>query len=349
MKLRLYRLGADPEFVFGSPGVSKIINVIPAQTIVATGGAKALNSFIGTDSHPATAELRPPPAHNIYRIMHDMASAVDYLYSYFLRKPRLRRIEMYAQPWCSSPEGHDNQAGEHLGGHIHTSMFVQDPDLAFAYENNLVFNFPGLSIWDPHVLMPLAGDQLSQLGQQLQHRVAHAHDLFTPATYVRTVNWLMLPLERFVQNTELRCQRNSHYGNGDPGDKSVRINVSHPPSNVHERFAGWAYLHYEYRVPSSWLTHPWIAYAYFATMKLTMVNFDRLWVLSKGATLSEMASPDSYKQTLLGRLDQLEQKSIRIPSDCSQLGKAITEITTNREQWARPQQFVIPSAWRKLL
>lgn len=357
MKVRLYRIGTDPEFVFGTL-IDGVVTVVPAIDIVSFTKEKHLNTFIGTDNHGCTAELRPAPAHNIYRVLYEMAQAIDHMDGWLKQKPRDGKIYLFAHPSLPSPPGHTNQGGEHMGGHIHTSMFVEDPLLLSLYKNNLVVTVSNengpIEKWDPN--LPIGAGHLDflALSNKVNQRKKKG-DLFTPIVYARTLNWLLLPFERYVQNWQLRLIRNGHYG-GHEGDKMVRVNVSHPPANMGERFANCAYLHYEYRMPSTWMTHPWLAYAYFALVKITMQNFDKVFEAAKSSKLSDIAEYEkiagnngSYRTLFEERFSALQNAGLRISNDCADFLTALDKVAQNRAQWVQPNMPIDVAAWRTVL
>jgi len=344
MKLRLYRMGADPEFVFGvSPQ-----ELVPAYMVVARTLEKTplLKSYIGTDNHPATAELRPRPVNDIRIMLSEMSHAIVTIDRYCQRSPNLRRLKMYAQPWLRSPEGHENQDGEHLGGHIHSSVFVDDPDLYALYASGAVFTegVESKMSWVNSQPLSLPTVSLAKIIQSIETRMYTKEHIYTPLTYVNVLGWLMLPLEHWVQDWDLRLVRNTHYGAGFDG--SVRVKSSVPPLELTSRYPTSAYLHYEYRVPSTWLVHPCIAYAYLALVKTCLVNFPLL-----ANTIEVCKAPSSN----LGAYDLLCHRmntlgpSLRLTRDSASLPVAIRRIRENYQTWCRPNTPVFTDAWKSLL
>src|SRR5437773_4192687 len=94
--IHLYKLGSDPEFVF-----ARIVewqpHIIPANILITNNKTQGLASFIGCDGHPATAELRPPPAHNVRRHMYDIASALVAIEDFLKKRPSFKDLKMVAQ------------------------------------------------------------------------------------------------------------------------------------------------------------------------------------------------------------------------------------------------------------
>src|SRR3990167_5365467 len=110
-------IGSDPEFLFATFNEFRA-QVIPANTIITVGKPAALNSFIGTDNHAATAEMRPGPAHNIGRHLYDIAYGLHETDKWLASNKRFHNVKIVAQPFvCNEP----------LGGHIHCSFFVDNP------------------------------------------------------------------------------------------------------------------------------------------------------------------------------------------------------------------------------
>lgn len=340
MKARLYRLGADPEFVFGwTPD-----RVMPAFKVIGRTENKEplLTSYIGTDNHPATAELRISPSHSILRMMQEMAHALVTIEQYCASVPSLRGLKMYAHPWVKSPEGHDNQEGEHLGGHIHSSVLIYDNDLSALYKAGAAFTeaIP-TNLWFTTGTSGLSTEVLACVSR-IKLRLKKGELIYTPQTYITTLGWLMGVLEKFVPDWGLRAKRNIHYGTTFDG--SMRIQSSKPPRMAPE--SNMAYLHYEYRVPSTWLTHPWIAYAYLALMKTCMSNFERVAQAAIKYPNEEVTSPLNAYHLLL---DRMTLPGLHLTSDCDMLPRALQQIHSHRHIWCKPAEPVNIPAWERLL
>ena len=359
--VRLYRLGADPEFLFVklADGVPYLTN---ANTVICGNEGKAITSFIGTDNHAATAELRPSPANNIHRIIMDVAHGMSYTGDWLAKKRRFQDLRIIAQPYvCDEP----------LGGHIHTSMFVRDPDLVAIRAANQIYRGYHCITYDKSYQTHSLSDAL----------VSKLHDrgltdtMFTPDQYVRVMEWLLGPFERWFQNWGMRYQRNAKYGPsaGDP----YRVNITVPPPGIAARFADSCYFHFEYRVPSSWLTHPLIACAYLGLAKLTMLNYDHILKLvtspvkkkEKATTTAQLlglsatawgdmpiaASPpvpdnETERKLFHERLKKLfMDHSPRVTSDIDDLARVLAKIETMRDKWVSPTSTADLPAWKALV
>jgi len=344
--LLLYKIGSDPEFVFArvkewSP------YIIPASTVISPNKAQALNSFIGTDNHAATAELRPPPAHNIRRHMLDIAYGLAETENFLSRTKNMRDVVLLAHPWVQGVT-----SGEPLGGHIHTTFWVYDPDLArVASKANRYYHDTLLGWKQYNMTKPVPDNVDDETVNAMERYGAEAANYrrFSAMKYILTMNYLLYPLEMWCQLWPLRITRNMKYGpnNGDP----VRLMASDHPVNP----KGGVYFHIEYRIPSTWLTHPWLAYAYFALAKITLVNWDIISASAvKNRPGSEKQQPqgvpanDSYRQQLIDRLASLRPR-ILITRDCQDIDKALQVIERNRENWFRPCTSIQTVAWRTLL
>jgi hypothetical protein len=71
---RLSKLGADPEFLWGKVEDDVVETALAHEILTADGGAgrSLLETQVGTDGHAATGELRPPPAHNVRLLLHNI-------------------------------------------------------------------------------------------------------------------------------------------------------------------------------------------------------------------------------------------------------------------------------------
>jgi len=361
---KLYRLGSDPEFVFSAV---KEWNhtIVPATDVITHNKAFGLTTFIGLDGHAQTAELRPTPSYNVRRHLLDIASAISSIDDYLKRNKKWRDagVNIYAHPYVKN---------EPLGGHIHFSFFLNDPLVAELQRCNYVFGQGG---WQQHnPTMPYSGSgaivqaKMEQVGLAINKR-----ETMSPANFLIAMNYLLVPLEHWVQPWATRINRNTKYGTaaGDP----VRMMYSTRPEMP--KYDNWAYLHYEYRVPSTWLVHPWLAYTYFALAKLTVLNLGPIMKMAltpenkkidkeekknvigalggipaPTAVIKSLEEPqnETFLQSLRDRLYAVEQlPKLNRSADLDSLQLALRYLAANREIWFNPYYPVAVEAWRKLI
>lgn len=344
-RTQVYRFGSDPEFLF-----ARVLEwtpiVVAASKIITANKERGLASFIGVDGHPATAELRPPPAHNIKRHLYDIAVALDATDTYLKKRKDTRDVIIIGQPII---------AQEPLGGHIHITMFVNDPIHKALQDANYMLGSAGFTPLDPNRLQtPLTPDLRAKLDA---HAVSSsAGETISPGRFNEVMAYLILPLECWAQPWSSRVARNSRYGPtaGDP----VRWMVTPRPDMP--KFNAWAYVHYEYRVPSTWLAHPWLAFAYFALAKIAAVNFSLLAPIARKhfkerippRTLGGVPVPlnDAYYEQLTDRLTNLRDNTAALfTRDTAELPKALDFIRDHRERWFSTPTSVDMIAWRSLL
>lgn len=311
-RIRLYRIGSDPEFLFVSPADFDFI-IKPAKTVLGVSKEQGAQSFIGMDARPILGELRPSPTRNLKHHLYEIAYALDATQTYLNDKHPNTYILAY-------PALH----GETLGGHLHTSFFT-DSDVERS-------------------------------------------------TWGRTMNWLLQPFESWIQPWIPRELRNAQYGSGaDTNDDLVRVGPSTTPKRKPASLGEIikvVYVHWEYRLPSTWLHHPCLAYAYLALAKFTALNFqaiaERSYYFSREArnTLAQIipeeaefhhfrqlktANNDTSAQILLARLADLYTDTPVVTKDLMTLQRAIDTCGRRREAWFRSPGPIALDEWRKLL
>lgn len=343
MDLRMYRMGSDPEFVFCT--VKEWSHqIIPASSVITTNKNLGLSSFIGTDGHAATAEFRPRPAHNLRLHLYDLAAAIDATDNYIRKHKKYGPLDvkMFAQPYVTK---------EPLGGHIHMSMFVNDPVMKeFQTKYNRSFDREWKQ-YDPSAMLPnISASEMPKLNA-FQATVLEGKTMGMD-NFMHTMHYLLLPFENWSQSWPSRLNRNSKYG-GSMSNDNVRRMWSPRPNMP--KYNEWAYLHYEYRTPSSWLTNPWFAYCYFALAKLTMLNWGMInKIVVNGLQPlkipgDSMPHNDLYFQQFKDRLYGLESKGLKTSKDLDDLKPALRLISERREEWSNPFYAIDVPAWRKLL
>lgn len=335
--VKLYRLGSDPEFMFGTHSEWKT-STMPANNVITNNRALGLTTFIGLDGHPATAELRPPPARNVRRHLYDIAHGLVELQSSLAAREKLSKLRMFALPVVG---------GEPLGGHVHASLWIDDPTMKQLQDANYLY----MRQWVLLDERRRAADSTSREVRALMAR--HVSEIeqgkaFSIGMFERVMNYLLVPFEFWVQPWHSRVDRNARYGRGN--DNVRRVPSERP---VMPRYADWAYVHFEYRVPSTWLVHPYLAYAYLALAKLTLLNFERLAQLTNGTTKGDiprsLAEPANgkYQQTLLDRLTALRKtEKFRSSADTNNLDAILDACGKERLRWFTTGA-VDTEAWRR--
>lgn len=349
----LNRVGSDPEFLFVRRADLDFI-ITPACDILGKDKAKTTSSFIGTDNRPVLAELRPTPSHNLKRHLYDIAYALDVSQKYVDEK-RAGHL-LFATPVLHH---------ETLGGHIHISGYIDDP----IY---LALGEKGYTVGHQGQFQEMPGEEQKGISQSRLEELSHAimqQECVTPFEWGKMMGFLMDPFEEWVQPWTQREQRNQHYGaEGGPGDL-VRLGTSKGLKRE-----GLAYVHWEYRLPSTWLVHPYLAAAYLALAKFTMINWKRVVPLAKAVVqpkkkkayiegglaapspdglynFKPMKAADNNGQYKLfhERLQAVMQTRPLITPDISNLAFLLGQCEQRREQWFGRTQPVMVDEWRKLL
>jgi len=154
-----------------------------------------------------------------------------------------------------------------------------------------------------------------------------------------------VPFELWVQPWHARARR--HHGYGTDMD-FVRWSPTPVP---HTTFPStWAFLHYEYRTPSTWLVHPWLAYSYLSLAKLTALNFDYIRPnnLTQGVYdyFGDTPRNNEYKGILMDRLQPL--LNMRRSKDLASLRQALVFCERHRESWFGANQGKVDiAAWKE--
>ena len=343
-KLVLAKIGSDPELVFGEiKEWSQFL--VPADQLITKNRQKGLSAFIGTDGHMATAELRPTPAHNIRRHLFDIATALVTIDDYLKDHKTRKNLVMIAQPFVKN---------EALGGHIHISFFVNNPDIRDLLRYNYIYGTDSFVAFDRN---SQASPPSMSLSKQMfaVEALASVNRTPTPFVFVKVMNYLLRPFECWVQLWSSRISRNrlrasdgSHYGD----EFDIRWLASERPAMP--KYHDWAYLHYEYRIPSTWLTHPWLAYAYLALTKLVVLNYEKITDLvivdHQRLTVTDVhPANDKFKDIFMERLAKVLSGSYKVTNDIEDLGHAINIISENRLNWWSPAIGVFMKDWRELL
>ena len=305
--IHLYRIGADVEFVLGQKN-HDLYSIIPMNKFL--GVDRVLSSYIGTDAHSATGEIRPPASHNISTLLYKIGFALATIDTHLTRNHKDSKI--FGSPYCLN---------EPLGGHIHLSFFTRK----YPHYDVLLYDLD----------YPTEIRTLS-----LQNKIP------TSPVIIRLLSYLILPFEGWIQPWNQRVTRMENYGLPE----TMRHAESGPPRRLRPNEY---YYHLEYRVPSTWIIHPTIAYCYLALAKLVLLNTEKIAPFLTNAVnmitplLNATPNNSECKREFFYRLNQLQ--GLVYTSDLLSLQKALRNSDTLREHlWADGGSCKI-DAWRKLL
>ena len=177
----------------------------------------------------------------------------------------------------------------------------------------------GLLLFTPPILHNLA------LG-------GHIHLSFDEAVSLGVLqtrlDWLLEPLEMWFPSSPLREQRNLAY----PGRDVMR---QQPANQV---------FHVEYRRPSTWLSHPDIAYTYLAMAKLIALNLKRRFPTN----LPSVEVPVPAEEVVWLRLQHLLERGL-VSADLRALPDKLRFLTENRKELINPNQPIYMSEWKKVV
>jgi len=140
---------------------------------------------------------------------------------------------------------------------------------------------------------------------------------------------------------------------------------------------GYSYQHWEYRTPSTWLVHPWLAYTYLALAKLSLLNWEHVVALSGkdgGAKVAKAdldilagtafnlpgtngnpaktvsSSKNSENAELFAkRLKALRSLPLATSPDLRELDNALERCFDRRKQWFSQPGIVDVMSWKRLL
>jgi len=338
-------IGSDPEFLFATFNEFRA-QVIPANTIITVGKPAALNSFIGTDNHAATAEMRPGPAHNIGRHLYDIAYGLHETDKWLASNKRFHNVKIVAQPFvCNEP----------LGGHVHCSFFVDNPMQALLLKYNRTIQNGRIIIQnqdddDPRLSQEII-DKLAIYWNNYWNNTGNEQHMVSPELFGTWMDYLLSPYECAIQPWWDRTRRNVTYGGVTGRGEKVRQNISTPKGSKANKLL---YLHYEYRVPSTWLCHPWLAYAYLGLAKLVMLNTEYITTVMAKENLGPLYTATTPKipeftEHFMTRFNALV-KTGKWTQDIRGLIEIIPKTFELRDSWWEiPGKPVDIDAWRRLL
>lgn len=341
--VRFWQVGSDHEALFVSvPKGERTVRlrdmaVVNAQSFITgiDGQGDVGSSFIGCDGHYTTAELRPPPAHNVTWHLMYIANAMGHI-----RKNLGTSTRMIAQP---------SFRGETMGGHIWTSMFYRS-ELSHRAVNVAGYVHNGREMVASKQSLPrrMSSEQVDQAVRAYKNAVAEGREL-NLATCWAKLHYLLGPLEKalFGGRRHRRDQSTSDL-------YSARLpNGAGPDSEALISRPGEAYIRFEYRYPSTALSHPKIAYAYFGLAKLAVLNWDGVPVAhnNKDFAFEEFrGTSEADSGGLLRSRLSLVSKSegFRITPDLRRLGPVLDEILAKGYIPPRAPLFVDFDAWAQL-
>ena len=360
-RLHLSKIGSDPEFVFATP-VDLDYIITPANQVLGKQKEKTLASFIGTDSRPVLAEIRPTPAHNVKRHMYDLAFAVHTTQTFLQNSDKFNQLHLVALPHLH---------GENLGGHVHASVYIEGKEQSALETAGCIVDMSGqLQPASPTTVVgklpPGTADRILAMFRN--------GDLDTAWSLGLAFSYLLSPFERWIQPWVARELRNHQYG-GDGHPDMVRFGTSKRP--LLKATTPWwgnsGYVHMEYRLPSTWMHHPWLAFAYLGLLKFCVINWPLLSAANKKDDAKAaykqiyMDAPPGgggdyhqFKQIRVGsnedagrlfreRFQRLIDSGARFSADIARLSDVIQQCAGAREKWFERPRPVDVAAWRRLL
>ena len=320
----LYRIGSDPEALAvrliktGSKPTPQLIN---ATVLVGENRDHTLQSFIGCDGHAATMELRPPPCHNVQWHLVKIADGLGHIRGALDNEAEAggAPTALLAQP---------NLGRETCGGHIWVSLYYRSK-LAeqMVHQAGVVYSPERGELLRSNQILPTTEERRWNT-QRYRDLAANGDELSVELCW-RKVHHLVGPLEEAVFGGA-RANRAAVVS-----DPFVRLPTSQAtidnPSLYRE---GMAYFRFEYRYPTTWLSHPTLALAYLGLAKLAILNWDALPNLNSmraadHETTFTGAGKRSYWANLLHqRLTSLQATSgFRATPDLAGVPEAVAAVT----------------------
>ena len=340
----LDRMGSDAEFLLARSAEFEA-RLVPAHKVIGANKAAALRSFIGTDGHNSLGEIRPRPSHHVRQQLYDIASGILSTNEYLRSHKSFKDVYLYA-----SPEYH----GETMAGHVHVSFFVDDPLTKYALSNGRIYGLGaylqnsttcGLNTPPPP---PVAVNDVPKLAEYAKR--ACLGELVTPAVFVTVMDYLVRPFEFWIQPWFARERRNSNYGLGVDAARWEQSGVN---PGTRPKLRDHAWLHFEYRTPSTWLVHPWLAYTYLSLVKVSMLNWDfilRLATKDPLAISRHNTTPgnEDARKLFLSRWERVTKEG-KLTRDTQLLPKSIATCEENREAWFSNFGKVQVAEWERVL
>lgn len=315
MTVEFHKIGSDPEFLFAR-GADWVYAWQNAQNIIRADRAAAMRSWIGTDGHASTAEIRPLPSENVWLHLMNIAAALDKIGEVIGGLPQTVLI---AQPYLN---------GENMGGHIHLGLWVEDGVSEYVLPLQILSGGRMVSTG----MLPTEPGQARAFEKHLLAYM-EAKTAFTADLFGRKMNYLLDVFDAAVQNSALRAERSFA--------DDVRPSAGVVPSEKRRA----AYVHLEYRRPCTWLAHPTLALAYLSLAKFTVLN----WELISPAKPQPTGNPADAAKLFWERYGRLAKKDLTVTPDLLSLEPLLAKVIAERERWARPPVLVDIQAWRELL
>lgn len=307
-----WRIGSDPEALFGmGSGPSGRIERIPATRFVGSDRAQTLRSFIGCDGHAQTAELRPPPCHNVLWHLMKIANGLAHIH-----KALPSDVFVLAQPSLSR---------ETMGGHIWISLFYNNPLAAkMVHQLGQVYNESAGGMMQS---MQLRDDSRAGVVSTMERRdyvdQCIAGQNLTVDTCWMKLHYLIEPLE-MLTFAGTRAERTNGVN-----DLYVRLPNAGPDSGIPYRPES-AYFRFEYRFPSTWLHSPQLAFCYLGLAKLAILNWDSLPELDglrQAMAHGRISKRSTWAKMLYTRIQDLRKhKLFRITPDLARLLSTLKDV-----------------------
>lgn len=339
--LRFWKIGSDPEFVLVDNRDWRQ-RLYSAQDVLIQDRHAGLVSVIGLDGHASTAELRPAPAHNVRYHMWQIGQALLATRDHLQKKPQTAHLLPCASPVI---------LGERLGGHIHTSFFMNAPHASLG---KLLEDY---ILRDNGELQPVVNRAVQLSNALLSTAMRTFQDspfMLTMSRYLKVMNYLMRPLEIWLQPWFTRIERNRRYGEGDD---LIRWNQEkvRPSGVAHLSLEnGWSYHHIEYRLPSTWLVSPDMAYLYLATAKLSLLAYEHIL-----QNVGDDNLPNYHDDQIdIRKFEEIYQYRLatilaavrhKLSKDLLDLPRIASRIEKRREAWANPLHGIELEAWAKFI
>lgn len=339
-RLQFHRLGSDAEFAFAS-GKDWVLSLEAAPVHIKLSRERGMrpDQWIGLDGHTAVAEIRAAPARNVWLHLINLAEAISHLEAYCTPKS----LYAVAQPTFR---------GEPLGGHIHLSFWLP-PDISppISWRGNLVVNTSPpareerpirfdpqegfVEVTPEEAPFPVEPAPPGRTVARAALSVGYSLDLMIDA-----LDRVLLPFEWAAQNNPLVAERQELYRD-----------IIRPARSTNPRPDRPNYVHIEYRRPSTWLIHPWMAYCYLALVKLVMLNIPHVSSRKySGAPLTEIThDPTKARAAFDSAFHELVNKSgCRYSNDLRPLPRVLEAFWSIRDSLVRPPGKIDFVAWSKL-
>lgn len=322
--VKMYRIGSDPEalavHLLQTTAGKRTPVLLGATQLVGDNRELTLRSFIGCDGHAATMELRPPPCNNVQWHLTKLATGLSHI-RVALGDAQVQGsalTALLAQP---------NLGRETCGGHIWVSLYYRSKlaEHAVNYMGVIFDNQRGDLIRSNQSYVGADVDSLPRNTLQKYRDLAYSGDEISTELCWRKLHYLLFPLEKALFGGARRAREDT------VSDQFVRLpssqRIMDPGTPIKP---GFAYFRFEYRYPSTWLSHPTMALTYLGLAKLAILNWDILPSLPQmRAADGEVVGVDGMKKSgwasvLRARLKTLtEHPDFRQTPDLAGLTEAL--------------------------